>query len=56
MDSPWRECHLAFLQEVPAALTAGQGLRNASVLLSAARFVGRNENPQLLALLVSSRR
>ena len=36
---------------VPARSSAGQGLRTASVLLSAARFVGRNENPQLLALL-----
>ncbi len=36
---------------VPARSSAGQGLRTASVLLSAARFVGREENPQLLALL-----
>jgi len=36
---------------VPAPSQAGQGLRAASVLLTAARFVGRNENKQLLALL-----
>jgi hypothetical protein len=35
----------------PPPSTAGQGLRTASVLLTAARFVGRNENKQLLALL-----
>ena len=32
-------------------VTAGQGLRAASVLLASARFVGRGENTQLLALL-----
>jgi len=36
---------------VPAPSSAGQGLRTAAVLLTAARFVGRNENQQLLALL-----
>ena len=35
----------------PPRSTAGQGLRAASVLLAAARFVGRNETRQLLALL-----
>lgn len=36
---------------VPPRSNAGQGLRSASALLAAARFVGRNENAQLLALL-----
>jgi len=36
---------------VPPPSRAGQGLRAASVLLTSARFVGRNENKQLLALL-----
>ncbi len=36
---------------VPTPSQAGQGLRAASVLLTSARFVGRNENKQLLALL-----
>jgi len=36
---------------VPSPSRAGQGLRAASVLLTSARFVGRNENQQLLALL-----
>jgi len=36
---------------VPPPSRAGQGLRTASVLLPAARFVGRNENKQLLSLL-----
>ena len=36
---------------VPAPSNTGQGLRTAAVLLTAARFVGRNENQQLLALL-----
>ncbi len=36
---------------IPAASQAGQGLRAASVLLASARFVGRGENTQLLALL-----
>ncbi len=36
---------------VPAPSQAGQGLRAASVLLASARFVGRGENTQLLALL-----
>ncbi len=36
---------------VPAPSQAGQGLRAASVLLASARFVGRHENKQLLALL-----
>jgi hypothetical protein len=36
---------------VPLPSKAGQGLRTASALLTAARFVGRNENKQLLALL-----
>lgn len=36
---------------LPAPSRAGQGLRAASVLLASARFVGRNENKQLLALL-----
>ncbi len=35
----------------PPRSTAGQGLRAASVLLAATRFVGRNETQQLLALL-----
>jgi len=37
---------------LPAPSQAGQGLRAASVLLASARFVGRGENTQLLALLV----
>jgi len=36
---------------VPPPSRAGRGLRAASVLLTSARFVGRNENKQLLALL-----
>jgi len=36
---------------LPAPSQAGQGLRAASVLLASARFVGRGENTQLLALL-----
>jgi hypothetical protein len=36
---------------LPAPSQAGQGLRTASVLLASARFVGRGENTQLLALL-----
>jgi len=36
---------------IPAPSQAGQGLRAASVLLASARFVGRGENTQLLALL-----
>ncbi len=36
---------------LPAPSQAGQGLRAASVLLASARFVGRAENTQLLALL-----
>ncbi len=36
---------------MPPPSRAGQGLRAASVLLASARFVGRNENKQLLALL-----
>ncbi len=36
---------------IPPPSTAGQGLRAAAVLLATARFVGRNENQQLLALL-----
>ena len=36
---------------VPAPSSAGQGLRTAAVLLTAARFVGRGENQQLLSLL-----
>jgi len=36
---------------VPTPSQAGQGLRAASMLLTSARFVGRNENKQLLALL-----
>jgi len=36
---------------VPPPSRAGQGLRAASVLLTSARFVGRNESKQLLALL-----
>jgi hypothetical protein len=36
---------------IPPPSKAGQGLRSASVLLTAARFVGRNENQQLLGLL-----
>ena len=36
---------------VPQASGAGKGLRAASVLLASARFVGRNETKQLLALL-----
>jgi len=36
---------------VPPPSRAGQGLRAASVLLTSARFVGRDENKQLLALL-----
>jgi hypothetical protein len=36
---------------VPQASAAGKGLRAASVLLSSARFVGRGESKQLLALL-----
>ncbi|MGI9089853.1 MAG: hypothetical protein ACR2GG_01980, partial [Gemmatimonadaceae bacterium] len=36
---------------VPPPSRAGQGLRAASVLLTSARFVGRNENKQLFALL-----
>ena len=36
---------------VPEPSKAGQGLRTASVLLATARFVGRHENKQLLALL-----
>ncbi len=35
----------------PAPSQAGRGLRPASVLLASARFVGRHENKQLLALL-----
>ena len=35
----------------PPRSNAGQGLRAASVLLAAARFVGRNETKQLFALL-----
>jgi hypothetical protein len=38
---------------VPEPSSAGQGLRTAAVLLTAARFVGRNENQQLLALLAA---
>jgi Relaxase/Mobilisation nuclease domain len=36
---------------IPQPSKAGQGLRTASVLLATARFVGRHENKQLLALL-----
>jgi len=36
---------------LPAPSQAGRGLRAASVLLASARFVGRGENTQLLALL-----
>jgi len=36
---------------LPQASAAGKGLRAASVLLASARFVGRNESKQLLALL-----
>ncbi len=36
---------------VPTPSRAGQGLRAASVLFTSVRFVGRNENKQLLALL-----
>ncbi len=36
---------------IPAPSQAGQGLRAASALLASARFVGRGENTQLLALL-----
>jgi len=36
---------------VPEASAAGKGLRAASVLLASARFVGRGESKQLLALL-----
>ncbi len=36
---------------VPPPSPAGQGLRRASVLLTSARFVGRSETRQLLALL-----
>jgi Relaxase/Mobilisation nuclease domain len=36
---------------IPEPSQAGQGLRTASVLLTTARFVGRHENKQLLALL-----
>ena len=36
---------------IPPPSKAGQGLRTASVLLTAARFVGRQETKQLLALL-----
>jgi len=36
---------------IPPPSQAGQGLRSASVLLTSARFVGRNETKQLLALL-----
>jgi len=36
---------------VPPPSRAGQGLRAASALLASTRFVGRNENQQLLALL-----
>ena len=36
---------------VPEPSSAGHGLRTAAVLLTAARFVGRTENQQLLALL-----
>ncbi len=36
---------------LPAPSQAGQGLRAAAVLLASARFVGRGENTQLLALL-----
>ncbi len=36
---------------LPAPSQAGQGLRAASALLASARFVGRGENTQLLALL-----
>ncbi len=36
---------------VPTPSKAGKGLRTAAVLLATARFVGRNENQQLLALL-----
>jgi len=35
----------------PAPSKAGAGLRSAAVLLTTARFVGRAENKQLLALL-----
>jgi Relaxase/Mobilisation nuclease domain len=36
---------------IPEPSKAGQGLRTAAVLLTTARFVGRHENKQLLALL-----
>jgi len=36
---------------IPAPSAAGRGLRAASVLLASARFVGRGESKQLLALL-----
>ncbi len=36
---------------IPEPSKAGQGLRTAAVMLATARFVGRHENKQLLALL-----